>query len=336
MSLLDSLLIDETWNNKTKIATNKDIINVYSINKPTLLFEPNEKWQYSNTGYALLASIIEKASGITYAEFLKKEIFEPLKMNNTFIYTRRAKPRNIKNYAFGYVYSDSLKTNLLPDEINDLNYVYSLDGIVGDGTVNSTIIDLLKWDKALYKNNLVKEKSLEEIFQSSILNDKALTKYGFGWNIEANGLYGKIAYHGGSWPGYKTYIERHLDNEKLIILLQNNDNQNIWFPTKQVREILYDIKPISYIELKKEKLKSLEGEYKFINKDLIRKISFKNNILYVEIYGDEMELKPISQNKFHLIGFSPDVFFEFINKKNVEMLIESQPEMKVLMEAVKK
>ena len=62
MQLLDSLLIDATWDNKTKIATNKDIIAIFSKHKPKLLFEPNTKWEYSNTGYALLASIIENIS----------------------------------------------------------------------------------------------------------------------------------------------------------------------------------------------------------------------------------------------------------------------------------
>lgn len=74
MKILDSLLIDETWNDGTKIATNKDILDVYEKYKPSLLFEPNEKWEYSNTGYAILASIIEKVSGKSYAEFLKSEI----------------------------------------------------------------------------------------------------------------------------------------------------------------------------------------------------------------------------------------------------------------------
>ena len=334
MALLDSLLIDETWNNKTKIATNKDIINVFSKNKPALLFEPNEKWEYSNTGYALLASIIEKVSGKTYAEFLKKEIFLPLKMNNTFVYTRRANPKNIKNYAFGYVYSDSLKKNQLPDEVKNLDlYVYTLDGIVGDGTVNSTILDLLKWDRALYNNNLVSKKSLEQIFEPSILNNNTKTKYGFGWFIENTEPFGKIENHSGSWPGYITFIERHTGNDKTIILLQNNDNKSTKIPTKIIRDILYEIKPLTF---NREYLESISGEYK-TEKGTIKKIFFEEGKLLIPFSEeDKFELEPIDKTHFKVIGFSPEVKYEFIIENGiVKKYIVTQPEQGVRQEAIK-
>ena len=87
MELMDSLF------DKSKIANNKDIIQIFSKYQPKILFEPNTKYEYSNTGYALLASIIEKASGLTYADYLSKTIFKPLKMKNTFVYTRRLSPK---------------------------------------------------------------------------------------------------------------------------------------------------------------------------------------------------------------------------------------------------
>lgn len=128
-------------------------------------------WEYSNTGYALLASIIENVSGMSYGDYLNKVIFKPLKMNNTFVYTRRYTPQKISNYAYGYVYSDSLKKYFLPDDLDETKIVVWLDGIVGDGTVNSTVNDLLKWDRALYKDQLVSKESKKEIFTSSELND---------------------------------------------------------------------------------------------------------------------------------------------------------------------
>ncbi len=335
MKILDSLLIDDTWDNKTKIANNKDILDAYEKYKPSLLFEPNEKWEYSNTGYAILASIIEKVSGKSYAEFLKTEIFEPLNMNNTFVYTRRLKPQNIKNYAFGYVYSDSLKTNQLPDSIKGLEYVHTLDGIVGDGAVNSTINDLLKWDRSLYTNKLVSKNGIDEIFKNAILNNGTKTGYGFGWKLEDNGLFGKLSYHSGSWPGYRTYIERHIDNDILIVMLQNNDNENIWYPTKQIRQIIYGISPTKYVTLNSNLLNKFSGEYEYKN-GTIQKITVKDTSLSVLVYGDEMELKPISQNKFHLIGFSPDVFFEFYQSNNEIILKQTQPELKIDIEAKKK
>ncbi|HPH22627.1 MAG TPA: serine hydrolase domain-containing protein, partial [Chitinophagaceae bacterium] len=142
MDLMDSLF------DKRKIATNKDIVDLFAKHNPKILFEPNTKWEYSNTGYAFLASIIEKVSGLSYGDYLQKAIFKPLEMNNTFVYTRRFAPKKISNYAFGYIYSDSLKKYILPDELEETKMVIWLDGIVGDGTVNSTVNDLLKWDRA--------------------------------------------------------------------------------------------------------------------------------------------------------------------------------------------
>jgi CubicO group peptidase (beta-lactamase class C family) len=334
MKILDSLLIDETWDNKTKIANNKDILDVYEKYKPSLLFEPNEKWEYSNTGYAILASIIEKVSGKSYAEFLKAEIFKPLKMNNTFVYTRRLKPQNIKNYAFGYVYSDSLKTNQLPDQVKVLDiYVYTLDGIVGDGTVNSTINDLLKWDRNLYTNQLVSKNGIDEIFNNATLNNGTKTKYGFGWMIDNNENFGTIFNHSGSWPGYISFIERHIDNDKTIILLQNNDNKNTKIPSKQIRDILYNIKPLTFNE---EYLKLISGDYK-TEKGTIKKILYENGKLYIPMSEeDKLELEPINGKLFRVIGFSPEVRYEFVfeNEKVIKYIV-TQPEQGIKREAIK-
>ena len=137
---------EKNWDHK-KIAFNKDIIDMLERHD-TLFFKPGTKWKYSNTGYALLASIIEKVSGMSYNDFMAKNIFQPLGMTHTFIYnTRRTTGKIPANYALGFVYSDSLKQYILPDSLPKYDYVYYLDGIVGDGCVNSTTGDLFKWDR---------------------------------------------------------------------------------------------------------------------------------------------------------------------------------------------
>ena len=170
-----------------------------------------------------MASIIEKASGKSYAVFLANNIFKPVKMENTFVYNRRLDPKKITDYAYGYVHNASGK-KVLPDNDPNNNYVVCLDGIVGDGTVNSTTSDLLKWDKALYTDKLVSRKSLELLFTPPVLPNDEKTNYGFGWMVNQSDDYGKVANHSGGWPGYVTFIERHMDNDKTIIVLQNNDN----------------------------------------------------------------------------------------------------------------
>jgi CubicO group peptidase (beta-lactamase class C family) len=231
------LIMDTVWD-KSKIATNDDIIKIFSKHQPEVLFEPNTKHEYSNTGYVLLASIIERVSGLSYADFLEKFIFKPLEMRNSFVYNRRLSPRKIENYAFGYIFIKSQNKYVLPDDFERTKMVYWLDGVVGDGTVNSNVIDLLKWDRALYSTKLVSNESIQEIFSNGHLNDGSIGKHGFGWRIVDTKEFGRIAKHSGGWPGYMTYIERNIDSDKTIIVLQNHCNVTI--PADEIRSILYN------------------------------------------------------------------------------------------------
>ena len=267
-----------------------------------LIFEPNTKWEYSNTGYALLASIIEKASGLTYADYLKTAIFEPLKMKNTFVYNRRLFPKKIDNYAFGYIYSDSLKKYALPDELKETKIVIWLDGIVGDGSVNSTVKDLLIWDRALYTNKLLTKEGMKEVFELATLKDGAKRNYGFGWGIENNADFGKIANHDGGWPGYATLIDRHITNDKTIIILQNHSNVTI--PSKAIRSILYN-KPLPVEKIRKEisitteELQKFVGTYAVENEYEI-KISLDKDQLFSQLTG---------QNVLPIFAESEKLFF---------------------------
>jgi len=212
----------EGWDSK-KIVFNDDIIKQFAKLKPPVLFQPGEKWEYSNAAYALLATIIERVSGKSYSEFLKENIFTPLNMTRSRVYnTRRSAKEIIPNYAFGYVYSDSLKKFMLPDSLKEYYYVITLDGIQGDGVVNSTTGDLFKWDQALYTEKLVSKTTLEEAFTPVKLNNDSTYQYGFGWFIAQDSTLGKVVQHSGGWPGYGTYIRRFIDKNNCIIILTNN------------------------------------------------------------------------------------------------------------------
>ena len=90
---------------------------------------------------------------------------------------------------------------------------------------------------------------MKEVFEVATLNDASKTKYGFGWVIDDNADFGKITSHSGGWPGYVTYIERHITQDKTIIILQNHDNVSI--PVKSIRSILYN-KPLPVQKIRKE------------------------------------------------------------------------------------
>jgi len=225
---------DKGWDPK-KIAFNDDMIALFAKKKPPVLFKPGEKWEYSNTAYAMLATIIERTSKKSYSEFLKENIFDPLQLKRTRVYnTRRSSSETIPNYAYGFVYADSLKKLVLPDSLKKFHVVYTLDGIVGDGTVNSTTGDLFLWDQSLYTEKLVKKETLDEAFNPVKLNNGSTHAYGFGWGITKDSVMGKIIHHSGGWPGYITNIRRYIDLKDCIILLSNNEGKGMRTALKEV------------------------------------------------------------------------------------------------------
>lgn len=325
--LPDYFEIMDKFFDKSKIATNNDIIKIFAEKHPKIVFEPNSKYEYSNTGYALLASIVEKVSGEQYANFLQKNIFKPLKMKHTFVYNRRLAPKNINNYAFGYVYSESLEKYSLPDNLDETNFVVWLDGIVGDGCVNSTINDLLKWDSALYTNKLLSRKGRNEIFQVATLNDDLQTKYGFGWEIDNNPEFGKIVSHGGGWPGYVSFIDRHITNNKTIIILQNHDN--VVIPIKSIRNILYNKPENIELKLTTEQLQKFVGIYE-LQPNFLIEIEKQNNNLYAKTEGQPtIELSPETENSFVIEELGAKIMFNLNNDGTVKSLTFSQGENKM-------
>jgi CubicO group peptidase (beta-lactamase class C family) len=312
-------LSDTNWD-KTKIATNNDMLKMFQKVKPEKRFEPNEKWDYSNTGYLILATIIERVSGKEFGEYLNEKIFKPLDMQNTFVYRRRFAPKEIDNYANGYIYSDSLKRKILPDEIGKDFYVVYLDGIVGDGMVNSNLRDMLKWDRALYKDKIINDQDRELIFSSTMTKDSSQTDYGFGWMIDSTKTYGKIASHSGGWAGYISYIERDIDNDKTIIILQNNSLSQTEIPIKNTRRILYNQPVEKPIKLDSIIMQKYAGSY-LTEKGTEKEILFEDNKLFVPYNPQvKLELIPVSKTKFILDGFSPEVTYTFNLNENGEVM----------------
>lgn len=287
--LPDYMELMERSFDKSTIATNEDIIALFSKTQPPPVFAPNTQYEYSNTGYALLASIIQKASGLSYKEYLQQQIFTPLHMTHSFVHTRRYAPRQVANYAYGYLYDAASNKYLLPDSVAETRMVIWLDGIVGDGCVNATVVDLLKWDRALYTNQLLTKSGMQHLFEVATLNNQSKTQYGMGWAIEDHAIFGKIVSHSGGWPGYVTYIERHISNDKTIIILQNH--QNVTIPAKSIRQALYKLplpveKTRKEITLPADKLQKLVGTYE-IDKALAVNITLQNNQLFAQLTGQQ-------------------------------------------------
>ena len=216
-------VMDQHWD-KTKIAGNNDNIDYLKKYKPAKLFEPGSKYEYSNTGYMLLASIAEKVSGKDFIQLSRENIFIPLSMTSTDIRTK-AEKQELKNIAWGHLYVPEKHRYVHADSFPQFNYTIWLGNRKGPGRISSTSSDLLKWDRALYSENLVKRETLEEAFKPARLNNDSLSYYGFGWSIVPSTPLGKMVHHSGDNPGYKTHIIRYINADKTVILLCNNGHE---------------------------------------------------------------------------------------------------------------
>jgi CubicO group peptidase (beta-lactamase class C family) len=216
-------VMDQHWD-KTKVAANKDNIEYLGRYAPPVLFQPGAKYEYSNTGYMLLGSIVEAASGHDFISFCKARIFVPVKMSSTGIRTRDEKVQ-LKNMAWGHIYVPEKQAYMRADSFPGNNYAIWLGNRVGPGRVSSTSTDLLKWDRALYTNTLVSNVTLKEAFTPARLKNDSLSNYGFGWELGTYQNHGEVVRHSGSNPGYSTHIIRFVDKDMVVILLSNNEHE---------------------------------------------------------------------------------------------------------------
>lgn len=186
----------------------RDMLNLL-IQQSGPEFRAGTQYEYSNSGYLVLAMIVEQVSKKTYPQFLKEYIFQPLEMSQTIV-NNEQKPA-ISNKAISY---DREGKKIVDVDYDPLNYIY------GDGGVHSTILDLYKWDQALYTERLVSASTLQQAFKSGQLADGSDIDYGFGWEI---GKYRRQRFvkHDGSWAGFRTMIVRYPVIKFSVIVLAN-------------------------------------------------------------------------------------------------------------------
>jgi CubicO group peptidase (beta-lactamase class C family) len=195
--------------------SDRDVLQLVRKQNQTY-FAPGEKFRYSNTGYAFLALIVEAASGITFPQFLKRYIFDPLKMSNTVAYV--AGISAVPNRAFGYAKEEN---EFVPSDQS------LTSAVLGDGGIYSSLHDLYLWDQALYTEKLVSTKSLNEAFTAaSISSDMPESGYGFGWYI---GKYrdSPHLWHYGGTCGFSTRLERFPKQKFTVIVLTNRRDANL-------------------------------------------------------------------------------------------------------------
>lgn len=176
-----------------------------------LAFEPGTSWSYSNLGYLTLGILIHRVTGKFYGDFLQERIFQPLGMKTTRI---MSEADIIPNRSSGY--------QLVKGELKNQDWVSPTLNTTADGSLYFSILDLAKWDAALYTEKLLKRSSLEQMWTPVKLKNGQPNSghYGFGWFIESIG--GKrVVRHEGEWQGFTTFITRHVDDKTTVVVLTN-------------------------------------------------------------------------------------------------------------------
>jgi CubicO group peptidase (beta-lactamase class C family) len=173
---------------------------------------PGTKWAYRNTNYVVLGLLIHKITGERYDQFLHDRIFAPLGMTSTRLISDRD---IIMKRSSGYEIDDQ-------DELKNQEWVSPTFNSTADGTLYFNVLDLAKWDEALYTTRLLHQTSLDRIWTVYRLNDGKPNpaNYGFGWVItEFHGH--KLIEHGGAWQGFTCHISRYPDDSLTVVVLTN-------------------------------------------------------------------------------------------------------------------
>jgi CubicO group peptidase (beta-lactamase class C family) len=170
-------------------------------------FGPGTGYRYSNSGYALLALIVQRASGKTFATFLSERIFQPIGMNNTVAYEEGIS--TVNNRAFGYTEEAGRWSRTDQDQTS---------AVLGDGGIYSSIDDLAKWDAALYDGRLLQPSSLRAAFTPATHTDDPEIEYGYGWRIT-----GETLWHSGETVGFRNVIVRYPKRHMTVVVLTNRN-----------------------------------------------------------------------------------------------------------------
>lgn len=212
-------LAEKKWTGNG-FMTNSEMIRLLRTYRPRPYFKPDQEFHYCNTNYALLASIVEAVSKVSFDRFVAYRIFRPLGMNDSFVYN----PENDTNPtpANGYTVRGR-RVRRVGDHF--------LNGVMGDKGVYSSTPDLFKFNAALDEGTLISWEGLQQVFTpGSPTYAKRKNNYGFGWRIRED--MDSTTYHFGWWKGFRSYFIRDMRHHRCLIVLTNTDqgvsSEQLW------------------------------------------------------------------------------------------------------------
>lgn len=217
---------EHKWQQK-KAPTNIEMMDLLEASNVQRFFKPGRNFDYSNTGYFVLASIVEKISGTSFSSFLKTNIFEPLEMKHSYVYS--FENDSIKeNQLDGYRLYRGWRHLKIRSTVND--------AIVGDKNVYTTAEDLFKWTLGLNTGRLLSKESLDLMYSKGETVYGREVPYGFGFRIKTRGQ--QSIYHYGKWNGFSTGLTKYLKDDLVIIVLEHTSYNAIGSLNKKIKNIV--------------------------------------------------------------------------------------------------
>ena len=217
------------WKEEKRVPGNDEILRFLCETEAKPYFAPGEGMHYSNTGYNLLALLVERLSGVPYEDFLQKNIFEPAGMGSTRCCHIRRDGIPFENFARATVFEDG-KYVADVDSAEDGDVV-AFDGLNGDDYVYTNIFDMLRWDRALREGKVLTPEEQKLMYtpgklvngEDAVYDEDEGLGYGFGWFVGRDEELGLIVSHSGGMPGVATWLERFIDEDRMLVILTCRD-----------------------------------------------------------------------------------------------------------------
>jgi CubicO group peptidase (beta-lactamase class C family) len=220
-------LAEHKWE-KEKAPTNNEMMQMLAYHKVERFFRPGRNFDYSNTGYFVLASIVEKVTDMKYGDFMEANIFDPLQMRNSFVYSYENDSIGVHQLSGYRVYRGRYHIEI-GGTVND--------AIVGDKNVYATSEDLFKWINGLNSGKIISKESLDRMYTKGETVYGRKIPYGFGFRIDTKNDE-KVIYHHGKWNGFSTSITQYTDSDLLIIALEHSSYSSMKHLNNTVRRIV--------------------------------------------------------------------------------------------------
>ena len=242
--------IERFWEISERDLSRQEVVGLFS--SEPIEFSPDENFQYNNSGYYLLGLIIENVSGMSYADFLKANVWQPLEMFDTH-YLGKTKP--IKNLATGYDHKDNEFVLARPIGMNNP---------FSGGSLGSSILDLLKWQTALNENQLISRQSYNKMIEPDLLRNGKHTTYGYGFFMSNLNGHRKIE-HGGTINGFRAQLSAYPDDDLTVTVLCNLNSAPQAQLESQISRLMLGIPEIviDEIQVSEDNLEIYTGTYKW-------------------------------------------------------------------------